>query len=229
VAFLTTIFINICHTATLVVDGQDDFFDQAPNLEQFPELLSAKILMEPLLYRDGDMTQASTVAGTTTDKKWRARILKQRPMSFAVAGALEILAWWATHGVDLSEGTIDTHDSSPISVPEALAEYQEQIGQLAERVPRLGFINKITNDISKGRKPPHPTRKDSLLYGPLIYATRRCGLASCRKLEAVRGGELMRCSGGCGGLEHYCCKEHQKEHWDLHKRFCKMNKVAAQL
>jgi hypothetical protein len=227
VALLTTIFVNICHYATVAGDGQeqDDFFDQAPNFEELPELLPAKILMEPLLYRDGDMTpQAST-----TDKKWRARVLKQRPMSFAVAGGLEILAWWATHGVDLSEGMIDTHDSSPISVPEALEEYQERIGRLAERTPRLAFMNKITDDIVKGRKPPHPTRKESLLYGPLIYANRRCGLVSCRKLEAVRGGELMRCSGGCGGLEHYCCKEHQKEHWGLHKRFCKMNKVAAQL
>ena len=115
------------------------------------------------------MTQAST-----TDKKWRARVLKQRPMSFVVAGSLEILAWWTTHGVDLSEGMIDTHDSSPISVPEALEEYQERIGRLAERTPRLAFINKITDDIVKGRKPPHPTRKDSLLCGPLIYANRRC-------------------------------------------------------
>jgi hypothetical protein len=225
-ALLMTIFVNICHTATGVVDGQeqDDFSDQAPNLEELPELLPAKILMEPLLYRDGDMTQAST-----TDNKWRARVLKQRPMSFAVAGGLEILAWWATHGVDLSIGMIDTHESSPISVPEALEEYQERIGRLAERTPRLAFINKITEDIVKGRKPTHPTRKESLLYGPLIYANRRCGLASCRKLEAVRGGELMRCSGGCGGLEHYCCREHQKEHWDLRKRFCRMNKVTAQL
>jgi hypothetical protein len=231
VALLTTILVNICHNATIAEDGQeqDDFFDQAPNLEEFPELLQAKILMEPLLYRDGDTTQDSTIAGTT-DKKWRARVLKQRPMSFAVAGGLEILAWWATHGVDLSEGMIETNDSSPaISVPGALGEYQERIGRLAERTPRLAFINMITDDIFKGRKPPHPTRKDSLLYGPLIYADRRCGLVSCRKLEAVRGGELMRCSGGCGGLEHYCCKEHQKDHWDLHKRFCKMNKVAAQL
>jgi hypothetical protein len=222
---LTTIIVNICHSATLGLEGQD--FDQAPDLETFPELLPAKILMEPLLYRDGEMTQVSTTAGTT-DKKWRARVLKQRPMSFAVASGLEILAWWATHGVDLSKGIIPTNDD-PISAPEALAEYQDRIGQLAKRVPRLGFIDKITNDIVEGRKPPHPTRKESLLYGPLIYANRRCGLASCRKLEAVRGGELMRCSGGCGGLEHYCCKEHQKEHWALHKLFCKMNKVAKQL
>jgi hypothetical protein len=225
VAQLTTIVINICHTAVgaLPVDGkeQDAFADRAPNLEVFPELLPAKILMEPLLYRDGDET--------TTDKKWRARVFKQRPMSFAVAGGLEILAWWATHGVDLSKGLIPTNDAHPISAPEALEEYQERIGRLSKRTPRLAFIDKIVQDIVQRRKPPHPTRKDSLLYGPLIYATRRCGLASCRKLEAVLGGELMRCSGGCGGLEHYCCKEHQKEHWDLHKRFCRMNKVAAQL
>jgi hypothetical protein len=118
--------------------------------------------MEPLLYRDGDMTPASNIA-STTDKKWRARVLKQRPMSFAVAGALEILAWWGTHGVDLSIGMINTDDSSPISVPEALEEYQEQIGRLAERTPRLAFIVKITEDIVNGRKPPHPTRKESLL------------------------------------------------------------------
>jgi hypothetical protein len=230
VAQLTTIVVNICHSAVdaLPVDGQEQgynaFEDRAPNLEDFPELLPAKILMEPLLYRDGDTTAQTNAV----DKKWRARVLKQRPMSFAVAGGLEILAWWATHGVDLTKGLIPTNDV-PITAPEALEEYQERIGQLAERTPRLAFINKIVEDIVQGRNPPHPTRKESLLYGPLIYANRRCGLASCRKLEAVRGGELMRCSGGCGGLEHYCCKEHQKEHWDLHKSFCKMNKVAKQL
>jgi hypothetical protein len=227
VALVTTIIINICHSITDVLDGRvqnEAFADQAPDLEECPELLSAKILMEPLMYRDGDTTQASA-----TDEKWRARVLKERPMSFAVAAGLEILAWWATHGVDLSKGSIPTDGSGPISALEALAEYQDRIGQLAKRVPRLGFINKITDELSKGRKPPLPTREESLLYGPLIYANRRCGLASCRKLEGVRGGELMRCSGGCGGLEHYCCKEHQKEHWGVHKVFCKTNKVAAQL
>jgi hypothetical protein len=64
------------------------------NLE-FPELLSAKILMEPLLYRDGDMTPAMYYRLPT---KVETRVLKQRPCRFAVAGALEILAWWGTCG-----------------------------------------------------------------------------------------------------------------------------------
>lgn len=72
----------------------------------------------------------------------------------------------------------------------------------------------ITSALARKEVPEKPTRDASLLYTPLYFEHRRCGLLSCRKLaEDTESGVLFRCSGGYEGLEQYCCREHQLEHW----------------
>jgi len=50
----------------------------------------------------------------------------------------------------------------------------------------------------------------------LDHGKPKCPVCGSRK--GADGGPLLRC-GRCT-KEHYCCKEHQKTHWKLHKYLC---------
>jgi hypothetical protein len=63
--------------------------------------------------------------------------------------------------------------------------------------------------------PPSPEERKMLdVRGRLIMATPYC--AVCKKTSCADGSKLFLCS-GCRN-EYYCCKEHQKEDWNRHKR-----------
>ena len=227
-SMLTTLIINICHFAAQ--DGNDSW-DGPPNLVEFPEMQNFKVFLKPLLRNE-------CINGREIDH-WRIDLLLEHPMSFAVAAGLEVLARWATKGVQLV-GTISVSRGEPPTIAGAIAEYMDKIEVLIQRCsPRLDYIRPLATDLAQGRVPPKPRSSAALLRGPLDQAYARCGLVSCRSItrqsdpssqpsnddeESENWATLYECSGGCQGLEVYCCRQHQKEHWGHHKLFCRANR-----
>ena len=226
IAGFASSIINVCHSATH--PGAEDLVDVPVDLDEFPELESAKILIEPLLVVDD---------GDDDDAEWRVKILRERPMSFLVAAGLEILCWWACKGVDLNKAPIPGYPGETLTLRDSVEEYLPRIRKLVSRTPRLAYMERQAEALAKGETSPselaplvkHASR--TLLHGPLMDANRRCGY--CRKPpsssqdnDTANGGkrDLKRCGGGCSGMEQYCCKEHQRAHWKRHKAFCLANK-----
>jgi hypothetical protein len=148
--------------------------------------------------------------------------------------AVEVLGWWSTQGVDLTKkGRVTVTNGPPETVRACLEEYREPICFLVEtsaspfQEELSSFVDPIITAIIDDKKAPLPKVSKSLLYGPFIYDNRRC--ASCQTTAPEVGHPLLRCGGGCGGLEHYCTKAHQKDDWKDHKYFCcKINGNRAQ-
>ena len=90
----------------------------------------------------------------------------------------------------------------------------------------LNKLKKLTDDdlyrvVTKGMKLELETRKkegderDYKRTTPLELG--RCSLPTCGKMEDALG-KFKRCSRCKEAL--YCCREHQKDHWKVHKRSC---------
>jgi len=207
---INCIFCNIIHRITPPTG--DVRRDSVPSLVELPETESANILIERLITDEDDRN--------STQGLWRKEILSSHPKSFACIAAIEVLGWWSFNGVDLKVPS-PTAYGPPLDLPGAIKEYEDNIRHLIRRTPEFDYIEPIITAIIDSRKPPKPHQTRSLLYGPLCNFHRRCGVSSCRKTEVV-----ARCTGGCGGLEYYCSKEHQKEHWKIHKHFCRKQSLA---
>lgn len=82
---LATTFINILHAA-----ADDDAWDSPPDLNLLPELGGAHVWVRSLF-------QSNEMAGT---------VLRERPMSFAVAASIEVLGRWVTRQVPVSVDSI---------------------------------------------------------------------------------------------------------------------------
>lgn len=167
--------------------------------------------------RDNDESDESIA-----QRSWRLDLLRNHPASFAAAGLMEVLGWWMLKGYDIHVH----HDPADIYTPTRIMSFAvgECIPAFVERHPQLSYILTIATAIVERRAPEPPDKSTYLLYGPLYYAHRRCGLASCRKTAVEAGGSLLHCSGGCEGLQQYCCREHQVADWKAgHKRFCREN------
>jgi hypothetical protein len=157
---------------------------------------------------------------------WRLDFLHKHPGSFAAAAILEVLAWWAYKGWDLSKIEIISENPGDfqMGIVEIMDLNRDNITLLVTQHPCLSYLSDIVATFSEGTIPGKPVRSTHLLYGPLYYADRRCGLATCRKTaQELNLRELLRCSGGCEELQQYCCREHQLADWKAHKHFCKMN------
>ena len=148
-------------------------------------------------------------------------------MSCAIVGALEVLGWWARKGHDISSVECEVLGGTFL-LREVVTSWLSLLESIATRTPTLSYILPIATALANGEIPPKPKPSSSLLYGPLMDSNRRCGLTSCRK-SALEAGvkDLLRCSGGCEGMEQYCCREHQVEDWPAHKKFCKANKRST--
>jgi hypothetical protein len=207
IAVIASLVVNMCHN-TSRHDG--DPSDNGVELDkEFPELKSIQSILGNLL-RLGE-----------SDDQWKREFLENHPLSFAVAAGMEILGWWAINGIDLSLAQIPTSNSGPITVRVAIQEYLEQFRIVAERHPQLSYMMKVATAIAEGHIPPSPD-SEALLHDSLVKVSSRCGLDSCRKQGGVDGTTLLKCS-GCR-LEQYCCAQHQKKHWKIHKRFCRKNR-----
>jgi hypothetical protein len=160
---------------------------------------------------------------------WRQELLARRPVSFAFAGVLEALGYWASNGLDFDLSQTDFLDSTGCqSMAAFLRRHLETVWLVVRRNPELKYIGPIATALASGSLPSLPDPSISLLYGPLIDSNRRCGLVSCMKTAEEAGLEdLLRCK-GCEGLEQYCCREHQREDWELtHRKFCKSNRRST--
>jgi len=203
-AVIGMITVNICHW--IAPPNGEDENDSRPSLVDLPETIGAQILIERMITdEDGE---------ESTNGKWRKDLLEQHPKSFAVIAAVEVLGWYSYNGIDLRI-PVPVTNGPPTVVSGILEEYEESIIYLIRRHPDLAYIESILDALLHHKKPPKPHQIQSLLYGPLCNARRRCGLPSCRSPDVG-----ARCS-ACGGMEYYCSKEHQKMHWKEHKPICR--------
>lgn len=144
------------------------------------------------------------------DRKWIYVPSPDTP-AYAVTSALEILAIWNEMG-------LLNHES--ICIQECDYESFESYIDDNEHY-HLDYLRDIISNLSniepnQGVKKDHDDnlRTQFLLLKPMKQANMKCGLWECRSRK-----KLLACS-GCDGLEHYCCREHQKKDWKVHKKFC---------
>lgn len=143
---------------------------------------------------------------------WRQSMLQEHPLVFAMGAIAEAIGWWLYQG---------GRAPPPEEADRAMAFYSKSNPTpflLPERHPRLFLVLDIVAALNRGTTPPLPDEADSFMYEPLLVRSR--SYAYCD----AHGNALMRCGGGCGGLAHYCSKEHQRAHWKEHKKFCRANK-----
>ena len=201
---ITSVLFEIIIDIFEVIAGDDLKYDAQPDLSQLPEAFSAQILIVPLLEK----------------QSWRKDLILKHPLSFAVIAGIEVLGWYSYHHVslDMSLPTNEHCDSGLIR--DTLQADKGNIQELIERVPEYAYIEPILEALILNDKAPFPDAKVSLLNEPLLDDNKCCGFYYCRKTNRDIGKELQKCGGGCGGLEYYCCREHQKKHWGYHKNFC---------
>lgn len=207
-AMITTTAVNILFSA-----ADDDAWDSPPDVDQLPELGGANVWVRPLF-------QSTDISST---------VLDERPMSFAVAGAIEVLGRWANKGLSVGDDPIPVSRGPPATVKSSFQEFEPQLQVLMTRTPAIApLVEPIVNAIADGHRPRLPASVKSLLHEPLLRASQCCALSSCNRTTSPDGGILYRCSGGCGGLARYCSTEHQTEHWPQHKYFCKFQSTKKQ-
>lgn len=185
--------------------------DCAPDTEKYPQLAHlAPVFYNEILVCDED---------NAGEERWRQGLLKEHPVSFAIARLYEVIGWWAHKGCNFYGDRGRTEVLSP------LGRLKPVLERIAKETPRLSYVSLIASAFERNEIPATPDRLEYLLYGPLFFQNRRCGLISCRKTVDEAGGTLLRCGGRCEGLEQYCCREHQVEHWKFHKSLCKRANV----
>lgn len=203
------------HMVWLVGDGQVE--DRPLDEATFPELAAARCSI------------ARVFGGGAG-----ARLLQDRPVTFAFAAVIELLGRWQYRGVDVSRlrcSCTPPEDIAPTLTARQRANYTETVGAMVTecmpkldsiiaRTPEIAFTKPIAEALARGVRPSLPRQDANLLRGPL-HAHMTCGMPGCMRTTTVGGGALKQCNGGCSGLVRYCCTEHQRAHWPQHKRFCK--------
>jgi hypothetical protein len=192
---VASLAINVIHSAAEQVDTSHKVL-----MEEFPELSAARLLVAPLYGQTG-------------------KSLFERPMSLVAAALTEVLGRWQHRGVPVTAGQIPVRSGTPATVGGSYDEYEEQIRVLVKRNPGIAFMTDIASHLIAGTKPPLP--HTGTLRGPLLHASMVCTLRNCSAKVCEDGQRLWACGGACNGLARYCSKEHQREHWPQHRRFCK--------
>ena len=212
VAYVCVIMIHmLAKTAPPTGSAEDD---ARPSMEQFPELVGARIFIDRMIANEDDEDN--------TQGRWRKKLLEEHPKSFAIFGAMEVLQWYCYNGVDLRV-PLPSIVESTVTVIEYIKDTDHAFYYLIDTYPSLDYMKPIIKAMILGKKTPKPSDTRSLLHGPLNNARKRCGLPSCRKPEAY-----LRCA-GCNRIEFYCCRDHQKKHWKEHKQFCKKFRTTQQV
>lgn len=171
-------------------------------------------------------------------------LLRRRPQSCAIAATFEAVGRWQHRGVDVSGALIPCRPPPAVAaqlsraeianygerVSECVTEYLPHLRRLVKRVPEIAYALPLAEAIAEGRRPPLLDEGQGALLRFSLHAGMTCALPTCARTTRVAadGGDgagtgepLNRCAGGCKGLARYCCKEHQREHWPVHKHFCK--------
>ena len=198
----------------LFIQDMDTIFaqsgwDEWNTVAKVPELENVSVTLK-LLLGNGDKSDS---------RSWRIDLLENKFCHFAPAAALELLGWCVYRQPSFLKSKFTLPGKTRSSLKEILAR-TTVFTCIAHESHDLKFIAKIKNDLINGKVPRLPSVKKSLLRGPFMYVNRHCGLPSCQMPRNAEGDDLMRCTGGCCGVEHYCCKIHQVEDWPRHKKFC---------
>jgi hypothetical protein len=217
---LSVIMINLLHSAIINYDDdtRSHVGDSPPDLEHLPELYgTTNMAIEALLISEENNNSTSIAS-------WRAELLRNRPLTFAVAASIEVLGHWARKGIPISSCGLPTGTDKEKLFSDGMTEYLPFLKTLISRSPEIAHIKPIAEALAKGVvRPDLPSYDDSILREPLHWS-RRCALSTCERKYRVAGIDtekpLMACTGGCGGLAQYCCREHQRAHWPRHKAFC---------
>ena len=161
-------------------------------------------------------------------RPWRQELFDRRPLSFTIVALYEVFGWYAWKGFDFRRCGFQDENGQLVRLPRLFTVALPTLKVIAERLPELAYILPIATALFHGETPNKPEASKSLLYGPLVASNRRCGLSTCRQTAAnVDRFNLLRCGGGCEGLEQYCCEAHQKQDWKRHKQFCVANRRVA--
>ena len=190
---LASLATNIAHSA-----AAENHSDCPKDLIKFPELYSARVLVEEL-YAD------------------KVDAMRSNPFTFATCALVEILARWEAHcGISISDLTIPCGDDERISVKDSFLEYSSKYEKIINRNEAFTCILPLVHAFASGEK--IKTAKVGLLRTSILHTSMKCNLRGCQVY-----GNLMTCSGKCNGLARYCSKEHQKIDWKEHKKFCLRN------
>lgn len=188
--------------------------DAAPHTGDYSRVRKSIVFADPLLLKE---VAVDEIDEGNASSNWRKDLLIEAPGSFAVTGLVEVLGWWVYKGYRLTNGCKSASSMLHRTLP--------LLECIVKQSPRVSHIVGLAKRLAKKRIPNAPVLSSYLLFDPLFFKNRRCGLAECNKMTSSEGGSLLRCGGGCENLEHYCCREHQVADWkDGHKRFCNANK-----
>jgi len=172
-------------------------------------LRMTQVLMPQLLKQDG------------REMIWKQELLVSQPLIFMGVMIYELLSHWSDQGVDTRAADLG-HDKPATHLLKAIDVLPEDVKT------RVAYIIPILHAYRDGAPLPKLSTKPSntLLYGPLVHADRRCGYEGCRKQKRADGSHLYGCTGGCKPLEQYCGERCQEKDWAFHKPFCKSNRPA---
>jgi hypothetical protein len=102
-------------------------YDHAPNAHQQSLLMHVSpMYMEPLLACEDDDPEAGS---------WRQEILRERHLSFAIAGIVEVFGWWFYKSCSLYYS-----DEQTEMFRKCMQFMLRHLRPLTERTPRLSFI-----------------------------------------------------------------------------------------
>lgn len=142
---------------------------------------------------------------------------REKPLSWALAASVEVLGRWEVRGISMEKQVFEEEGSAE-SVRSLLVDIKNVCRAMGSDKARL-VTERIIAKLEAGETPELPAMNESILRQPLERMRRRCALCGSE------GGSKYQCAGDCNGLACYCSKEHQREHWKVHKVFCKGSSV----
>jgi hypothetical protein len=198
------------------------------------------VLRNLCLIRDAvDSGHSSDARDDMVDPLYPARDGKKCALSvFAIAAVLEILGRFIAHGAHMQDrpaGFLRDANCEQ-EIDDIVKEYARFNLDFAFLPALLECCQNPSSSAAQidAKRILAENENKLLLADPLLQSRMRCGLPRCRARQPQgqqdgsssigRSQNLPKCSGGCNGMELYCCREHQIEHWCDHKRFCRAAK-----
>ena len=125
-------------------------------------LRSTLALSEPKKAHDADaLATASSLSSS---------VLRATPLSFAFGAALEVLARWEVHGVEVRKAQIPTRDEKDETVATSVREYLLKFRRLVRnRVPKLAYALHIAEALASSA-PPAPAPVSAAVVAEAIAA-----------------------------------------------------------
>lgn len=130
------------------------------------------------------------------------------PLTLTSVATIEILAKWERAGIPIASHEVQYDHETNIQVACLLLVFLPILEQAVQRTPSLAHGYDMLADFCHKRTPSEPSA--SVLRADMV----RCHLSSCSKTDRLQ--QCSRCN-----VAYYCCAKHQKQHWTMHREFCK--------